>query len=104
MSDVPRWVKKPWSSKDWKARRLEFIKGKSCAWCGSDKVPFFVVCISDVWLSDEDYLSFKNSVVLCKRCAGARHFGFVLCIKCKNAYHKPEFSECGSCAVKSVGF
>lgn len=26
---------KPWQTKEWRTRRAEFIKGKSCEWCGS---------------------------------------------------------------------
>ena len=25
----------PWQTKEWRERRAEFVKGKSCAWCGS---------------------------------------------------------------------
>lgn len=30
-------MRRPWQTPAWKKRRAEFLKGKSCEWCGSEK-------------------------------------------------------------------
>jgi ribosomal protein S27AE len=52
--------------------------------------------------SDVDYKSFKNVMILCKRCHLAYHKGMVLCKVCRENYHKPSFNMCWKCHKKTL--
>ncbi len=36
-SESDEGLRKPWQTTAWRMRRADFIKGKSCEWCGSDE-------------------------------------------------------------------
>jgi len=52
----------------WRKRRAEFIKGKSCERCGSKEYLSIHHPQPPNTLTDEDYLSFKGTMILCRRC------------------------------------
>ena len=75
-------LKKTWTSKEWKAARLAFIKerGGKCEMCGYDKYltvhhPFRNVYGKDAY--DDFYLS--GCILLCRSCHSATHAGMTLC-------------------------
>jgi len=51
--------------------------------------------------SDEKYKSFKDVVILCKRCHLAHHKGLVLCKSCKKNYHAKQYPTCWDCIPDS---
>jgi len=91
-------VRKPWHTKKWREKRAEFIKGKSCEWCGSHEGPFTIHHPQERnTLPDEEYISFDGTIVLCKRCHFATHNGMHLCPKCKKKYVRNRFYVCFDC-------
>ena len=92
--------RKPWALLGWRKKRAEHIKSKSCEWCGSKE--YLTIDHLDVanTLSDEEYLSFKNTIILCRRCAFARRKGMDLCPTCRKRYKKRIYTQCWTCAGK----
>ena len=91
-----------WHRKKWKEKRAELIKKKGCCeWCGSTQK----LCIhhpqKNNSLSNEEYESLKETVVLCKRCHHIYHrYNKILCQKCKDHYHKIGYEMCWYCLQK----
>jgi len=159
-------MSKPWRTRAWKEKRLEFLEGKTCDWCGSREnlaihhskhfkaireyrriarthmIDYFSLGknkkerqdllklagaknirsrkfqilffnrhrhrIDELYAmrkkkADEMYMSFKNVMVLCRRCHFAKEKGLVICEICKERYHKPKYGKCWECFRKSVG-
>jgi hypothetical protein len=89
-------MRKPWLTKEWRAKRTEFLKGKSCQWCGSTK---FLTVAHPIGRSAsyEEYLSFNGIMALCRRCHFAQHKGLHLCPNCKKKYVRNHFDVCFDC-------
>lgn len=92
---------KTWSSKEWKDRKAEFIKGKVCSWCGATEklLPHHPYINS---MKDGTYLDFYLSgcIVLCTRCHFALHKGKKLCPKCKEHYCNHDTEMCYGCFLE----
>jgi hypothetical protein len=93
---------KPWQLSKWRKDRKEFLKGKACEWCGSEKEMVIHHPQAKYSLTDEQYESFDGTKALCKRCHFALHKGLVLCKVCKKNYHEPEKEKCWDCFKKSL--
>ena len=101
-------LKKTWTGKLWKAKRLEFIKlhkGK-CDWCGSTVTLTVHHPMRDAY-GEEAYMDFYLSgcVLLCSKCHKATHVGKVLCDNVhedgENHYKWHDALECGVCYNKA---
>lgn len=92
---------KPWQTVAWRNRRAEFIKGKSCKWCKSTEYLTIEHLDPPNTLTDEDYLAFKNVIILCRKCAYARLKRMNLCPECKTAYKPRKFARCFECFKKT---
>lgn len=51
--------------------------------------------------SFEEYMSFEDAVILCKRCHHASEKGLVLCQVCRERYHRPRNGKCWECFKKT---
>ena len=100
-------LKKTWTGKVWKAKRLEFIKlhkGK-CDWCGSTVTLTVHHPMRDAY-GEDAYMDFYLSgcVLLCSSCHKATHVGKVLCTNVhedgENHYKWHDALECGVCYHK----
>lgn len=99
--------KKKWSGKEWKAKRLAFIKdrGGKCEWCGSTE-KLTVHHPQRNAYGDQVYMDLYLSgcVLLCNRCHKAIHSGLVLCERehddGKNHYRWHDADMCGYCFLK----
>lgn len=89
-------LNKIWSSKEWKAARLEFLlEHPICKWCGKKAdTPHHPT--DDLYAN---YLDLSKCVPFCRRCHTASHKGLVLCPECKEHYLKRENpnGKCGKC-------
>lgn len=47
--------------------------------------------------AQEEYLEFKDVIILCSKCHFAYHKGLRLCSECKTNYHKPKHEKCWKC-------
>ena len=94
-------MQKPWQTKEWREKREKFIKGKSCIWCGSKEYLTIDHLLPHNTQNYKDYMDFKETIILCRRCAYARLKGMVLCKKCKKHYHYPKFEMCYKCFIKT---
>lgn len=47
-----------------------------------------------------DYEEMTEAVVVCKRCHHAHNKGLILCEKCNENYHKPNYEMCYQCHIK----
>lgn len=65
--------RKPWALADYGKRRKEYIKGKSCKWCGSKENLVLHHPQKPNSLSDKDYRSLVGVEVLCSSCHYAIH-------------------------------
>jgi len=91
-------MSKPWQLSRWEKRRKEFIKGKSCEWCGSRETLAIHHPQERNSLTEAKYLSFEGTIILCKRCHFALHKGMVLCKGCKKKYHDSvRYTMCFDC-------
>ncbi len=91
-------MRKPWATKEWRQKRTEFLKDKSCLWCGRTEAPLAIHHPQEMnTLSDEKYMSFDGALVLCKRCHFALHKGMHLCPNCKKKYVPNRFQVCFDC-------
>jgi hypothetical protein len=99
---LPRRKSKPWQLAEWKQRRKEFLKGKSCEWCGSVEKLLPHHPQAPYSLTDEQYKLLEGTTVLCRRCHLALRRGLVLCKLCKKNYHEPEREMCWNCHKKSL--
>lgn len=89
-------------TKEWKEKRKEFITGKSCLQCNSKEnlVPHHPQKKNS--LTDEEYMSFKGTIIMCKRCHFAHHKRMNLCPKCKSKYKKIRYETCFNCLPEKV--
>ena len=95
-------MSKPWQLSKWEKRRKEFIKGKTCEWCGSEETLAIHHPQERNSLTDAKYESFEGTMVLCKRCHFVLHKGMHLCPKCKKKYVKNRrFELCFGCYSKT---
>jgi len=94
-------LSKIWTTKEWKEKKTEFIKGKVCSWCGTTEklLPHHPYMNS---LKDGTYMDFYLSgcIVLCTRCHFALHHGKKLCPKCKEHYCSFDAEMCYPCYTK----
>lgn len=94
-------LSKIWTTKEWKEKKTEFIKGKVCSWCGTTEklLPHHPYMNS---LKDGTYMDFYLSgcIVLCTRCHFALHHGKKLCPKCKKHYCSFDAEMCYPCYTK----
>lgn len=93
---------KPWQLSKWRRARKEFLTGKSCEWCGSDKEMVIHHPQAKYSLTDEQYASFEGTIALCKRCHFSLHRGLVLCRVCQKNYHRTDRVKCWHCFKKSL--
>jgi len=86
-----------WNSKEWEERKLVFLHGKSCQWCGSttDLVPHHPD--ESLYKSREKYFDLSRCIVLCKRCHFALHHGRILCPNCHERYMPVGRDCCWNC-------
>jgi hypothetical protein len=79
-----------WNTEEWKEKAAEFVKGKSCEWCGSTEnlVPHHPK--KKGGYTHDEYMSLEGCFVLCKKCNFMEDKGFKLCPQCKKKYYKPE--------------
>jgi hypothetical protein len=79
-----------WQTKEWKEKAAEFVKDKTCAWCGTTEnlVPHHPK--KKGGYSREEYLSLEGCIPLCKQCNFMEDKGYKLCPKCKKKYYKPK--------------
>jgi len=91
---------KIWQLSAWRKRRKEFITDKSCSMCGSKENLAIHHPQKKNSLTDLEYESFEGAIILCKRCHGAYHKGWVLCPICKKNYAKFFFKQCSECHKK----
>jgi len=93
--------KKIWQTKEWKEGVKNFVKGKSCEWCGTTEklLPHHPYANT----KDIDYLDLylSSCIVLCNRCHFALHKGLILCSKCRTHYHRIGADVCYSCYLQS---
>lgn len=89
-------------TKEWKEKRKEFVTGKCCLQCNSIEhlVPHHPQKKNS--LTDEEYMSFKGTKIMCKRCHFAHHKGMNLCSKCKSKYKKIKYETCFNCLPEKV--
>lgn len=94
--------KKIWSSKQWKIKRAEYLKGQVCQFCGASEN--LVVCHDDYSLynDEEAYLDLIYSAkVLCRSCNMAEMAGLVFCCTDpktgKNHYRPKDAEYCPVC-------
>lgn len=104
-------LKKKWTGKAWKEKRLAFIKtrGGACEWCGSSE-RLTVHHPQRNAYGDEVYMDFYLSgcVLLCSRCHAAIHAGMVLCEYQEGVFHVDgnkhyrwhDAEMCGFCFIK----
>jgi len=97
---------KPWGTTAWRKRRAEFIKGKSCEWCGEEaKVIHHPNYLNPDGssISNEQYLDWENTrvITLCRGCHLNYHKGYVPCKKCGKKWHSPRFEMCWECFKKT---
>ena len=90
-------LNKTWQSKEWKEKRLAFINGRGCSWCGSKEYltvhhPYRSAYGKDLYI--DFYLS--GCVVLCRKCHSALHVGKTLC-ECKKHYRPFDADMCFPC-------
>ena len=90
-------MRKPWQTKEWREKRAEFIKGKSCCWCGSTEYLTISHPNPHYRRTYDEYMSFKDVTVLCRRCAFAYDKGMHLCQNCKKKYVPNQFDVCFDC-------
>ena len=95
-------MRKPWQTKEWREKRLDFIKGKVCEWCGSEELLTIHHPQLAHSLTYEEYISFKGTMILCRKCAFAYHKGLDLCPICKQRYKKRRFPSCFSCSGNGI--
>jgi len=93
-----------WQTKEWKDKAAEFVKGKSCEWCGTTKnlVPHHPK--KKGGYTREEYLSLEGCSVLCGKCNFMEDKGYKLCPICKKKYYKPKRNHdamCWSCFIKT---
>jgi hypothetical protein len=93
-----------WQTKEWKEKAAEFVKSKTCEWCGSTEnlVPHHPR--KKGGYNREEYLSLEGCVALCGRCNYMESKGFKLCPYCKKQYYKPKRSRthmCWECFTKT---
>lgn len=90
-------MSKPWQTKEWQEKRAEFIKDKCCSWCGSRRYLTIDHLKPSNSQTEEDYYAFKDTIILCRRCAFARLKGMHLCPQCKKKYVRSRFNVCFDC-------
>jgi len=79
-----------WQSPEWKLRAAEFVKDKTCVWCGSTEnlVPHHPH--KKQGYTHDEYMSLEGCIVLCKKCNFMEDKGYKLCPVCKKKYYKPK--------------
>jgi len=95
-------MSKPWQLSRWEKRRKEFIKGKSCEWCGSRETLAIHHPQERDSLTEAEYESFEGTMILCKRCHFALHKGMHLCPKCQKKYVPERFEVCFNCLSPGI--
>jgi len=94
-------LKKTYASKEWKKNVKEFVKGKTCEWCGTTEKLLahhpFLTSYKDGTYGD---LYLSGCIVLCTRCHFALHKGLVLCKRCGKHYHLIGADCCRSCFME----
>ena len=91
--------RKPWATSVWKKKRAEFLVGKKCEWCGTDKDLRINHTQPPNSLPDDVYLSFEGTIVLCNRCNFAYTKGLHLCGVCGKKY--TAYLQCYDCFLKT---
>lgn len=100
-------LKKKWTGKVWKEKRLAFIKnrGGKCEWCGStDRLTVHHPQRNSY--GNEVYMDFflSGCVLLCARCHAALHAGRVLCERehedGENHYRWHDAEMCSYCFLR----
>ena len=94
---------KVWQLSKWRERREEFIKGKSCEWCDSEKNLAVHHPQKKNSLTDQEYESFDGAMILCKKCHFAFHRGYYLCPVCEKNYARVRYRQCSKCHKKEQG-
>ena len=100
-------LKKKWTGKEWKEKRLAFIKAKggTCEWCGSTE-RLTVHHPQRNSYGDEVYMDLflSGCILVCSKCHAAIHAGMVLCERPhedgKNHYRWHDAEMCGFCFIK----
>ena len=79
-----------WQTQEWKEKASEFVKGKSCEWCGSTEnlVPHHPK--KKGGYTHNEYISLEGCHVLCKKCNFMEDKGYKFCPQCKKKYYKPK--------------
>ena len=90
-------MRKPWQTKEWIQKRKEYLIGKNCEQCNSEKNLVIHHPQKKNSLTTEGYTSFKGIIILCNRCHLAHHKGMNLCPECKKKYKKMRYDTCWNC-------
>lgn len=93
-------LKKIWQTPAWKKAVKEFIKGKTCQWCGST-IRLTAHHPYRSSLDDDTYMNLYLSgcIVLCNSCHYAVHHSLVLCPVCKKHYMRLGADQCYGCFI-----
>lgn len=86
-----------WQTQEWKDKAAEFVKGKSCEWCGATEklVPHHPK--KKGGYTREEYLSLEGCKVLCGKCNFMESKGYKICPVCKKKYFKPKRGRDAMC-------
>jgi hypothetical protein len=89
-----------WQTQEWKDKAAEFVKGKSCEWCGATEnlVPHHPK--RKEGYTHDEYMSLEGCKVFCGKCNFMESKGFKICPVCKKKYFKPKHGReqmCWSC-------
>jgi hypothetical protein len=93
-----------WQTQEWKDKAAEFVKGKTCEWCGTTEklVPHHPK--RKEGYTHDQYLNLEGCQVLCGKCNFMESKGYKLCPVCKKGYYKPKKeydSMCWNCFVQT---
>ena len=97
---------KIWQTKEWREKRITFLEGKVCFFCGKPATtihhPTYLNSDGSS-ISNEQYLDWENVKVfpLCRGCHLNYHKGFLLCRKCGKHWHRPKYTTCWHCFEKT---
>ena len=93
-----------WQTQEWKTKASEFVQGKTCAWCGTDKnlVPHHPK--KKGGYTHDQYLTLDGCIVLCSKCNFMEYKHYKICPQCKKKYYKPKRGHdplCWDCFTKT---
>jgi len=96
--------RKIWDSKEWKIKReLLLIKvGHKCQWCINTTYLQMAHISECTWvdLTDEEYLTTDQVLILCRKCHYAKKHGKVKCPCCEGYKSNNKFNTCWKCNNK----